>query len=53
MGERLLKWVIYAIIFQVLVTPGFGYTIKTCVVCAILGFFAGILNDILTELKKK
>ena len=56
MWNRLLKWIIYSIGFAAISTPihlqldSSAWTWVT--VSLIIGFFAGILNEILSQLRK-
>jgi hypothetical protein len=47
------KFLIYSFAFTLLMTPFFGFFSLKCISGGlIIGFFAGILNDILDELRK-
>ncbi len=50
MIKNLIQWLIYSIIFSILLIPFTDFTVKTLSLGIILGFFAGILNDIRTKL---
>lgn len=57
MNKKTLKWVVYSIGFSIISIPihlQIGSSVWTWIsVSMILGFFAGILNEILAEIKKK
>ena len=48
--QELKRWAVYSLIFAACLTAYTGISLKTLAGGIILGFFAGILNDIRTRL---
>lgn len=51
MKKRLFQWTVYSIGFLLILYPVNGFNYKAISISVVIGFFAGLLNSILINIK--